>query len=433
MINKQKISGWGNYPAINSHVKSFKSLDALETLDYPVIPRGMGRSYGDSSLAPSMIEMTNHHRLVSFDKASGLLVCGAGLTFDEILKIFVPKGWFLPVTPGTKFITVGGAIASDVHGKNHHLDGSFSDHVEFIKLFIPEKGIVTCSVSENVELFRASCGGMGLTGIIVEAAFKLKAIESAFIKQKTVKAKNLQESLELFEEYNEATYSVSWIDCLSTGENLGRSLITLGEHATAGELISHSYGKLKMPINAPSFMLNAYSIKAFNHLYYHRVREKYSEQLVHYDPYFYPLDGILNWNKMYGKKGFVQYQCVIPKEAGFNGMETILKKIAESKKGSFLAVLKTFGKGNSNYLSFPMEGYTLALDFKLEQGVFELLNQLDEIVADLGGRLYLTKDARMSEAFFKKTYVNWEKFQQVRAECGADKFFKSLQSQRLGL
>lgn len=432
-MSKILSSGWGNFPIINGDVGSVVDRSMLSEVNFPMIPVGMRRSYGDSALASSMLQMTSLDRLIKFDNVTGLLHCHAGVTFDKILQIFVPKGWFLPVTPGTKYITVGGGIASDVHGKNHHLEGSFSDHVESFTLYIPEQGFIHCSRSENTELFYATCGGMGLTGIIVDAVFKLKPIKSAFIQQKTIKTKNLRESLELFEQYSDATYSVSWIDCLATGESLGRSLITLGEHDNEGGFSTHNQAKLNMPVNAPSFMLNSLSIKAFNFLYYHRVRQHYAENIIHYDPYFYPLDGILNWNKMYGKKGFVQYQFAIPKAAGFEGMQKILQKIAASKKGSFLAVLKTFGKGNENYFSFPIEGYTLALDFKVEPDIFVLLNELDAIVSDYGGRLYLAKDSRMSESFFKKSYPKWEAFQEVRAKYGADRFFKSMQSDRLGL
>ena len=372
----------------------------------------------------------NH--FVDFDEASGELRCDAGISLDDILQIFVPKGWFLHVTPGTKFVSIGGAIAADVHGKNHHFDGCFSEFVKSITLVINDQEIV-CDREQNADLFHATCGGMGLTGTIIEATIQLKPITSAYIDQKTLKAKNLATVLEMFEQYQDYTYSVAWIDCLSTGENLGRSLLMLGEHAKHGELKPHSNGKLTMPCNMPSFCLNQYSVQAFNALYYNRITKDEINDTVHYQPFFYPLDGINNWNRMYGKNGFTQYQFVIPKDAGLEGLTEILNTIAESKQGSFLSVLKVFGKGNNNLLSFPMEGYTLALDFKINKKLFALLNQLDQIVQRYNGRLYLVKDARMSEQMFKSGYPNWQQFQQIREKYGTLTQFSSLQSQRIGL
>ena len=274
---------------------------------------------------------------------------------------------------------------------------------------------------------------MGLTGIILQASIKLKPIKSAYINETTIKARSLVEALELFEVHRKATYSVAWIDCLSTGKALGRSLLMLGEHADNGGLTTGKTGKLTIPFDMPGILLNRYSIQAFNFLYYHRVSKQRSERLTHYEPFFYPLDGIQQWNRLYGKTGYTQYQLVLPKAAGLAGMTSILKRIAESKRGSFLAVLKAFGKCNSNFLSFPLEGYTLALDFKLNKGLFALLDELDKIVLDYGGRLYLTKDARMSGEMLKQGYPQWKKFMQVRKHYGADNVFHSLQSQRLGL
>jgi len=433
-----ELSGWGKYPVIDAEVMQPLGMDDVlqsisGTPSKPLIARGLGRSYGDSSLAAQVISTSYLDYFIDFDQASGILTCGAGVSLADILDVFVPKGWFLPVTPGTKFVTVGGAIASDVHGKNHHLEGSFSDHVSALKIATVSQGIVDCSAELHSELFHATCGGMGLTGIIVQASFRLRPIKSAYINETTIKASNLEEALELFQTHQDATYSVAWIDCLSTGKALGRSLLMLGEHADSGELTPAKASKLAIPVNMPGILLNRYSIQAFNFLYYHRVSKQRSERLTHYEPFFYPLDGIQQWNRLYGKTGFTQYQLVLPKAAGLAGMTSILKRIAESKRGSFLAVLKAFGKGNSNFLSFPLEGYTLALDFKLGSGLFELLDELDKIVLNYGGRLYMTKDARMSSAMLKQGYPQWEKFMQVRKQYGADSVFHSLQSQRLGL
>lgn len=430
----KKITSWGKYPVIESEVIAPASNRELSTSDKTIsgIGRGLGRSYGDSALSSNVIESSHWNHFISFDEDSGTLCCEAGVSLDNILTTFVPKGWFLSVTPGTKFVTVGGAIASDVHGKNHHVEGTFCDHVTSLKLVIADKEYI-CSKEQHAELFYATCGGMGLTGVITEATFKLKPIKSAYINQKVIKAKNLETVLDLFDEYKDTTYSVAWIDCLSTGKSLGRSLLMLGEHAEKGELKTHKDGLLNMPFDMPSFLLNKYTIQTFNSAYSNKQLSEEVNNTVHYDPFFYPLDGIHNWNRMYGKQGFTQYQFVIPKSAGKEGLTEILEAIAESKQGSFLAVLKVFGEGNQNTLSFPMEGYTLALDFKLTDKLFGLLDTLDEIVRKHDGRLYLSKDVRMSEEMFKSGYPQWEEFKKLREEYGADALYHSLQSQRIGL
>ncbi len=433
-----QMSGWGRYPVVDAHLLQPRTIEQLTTKlgahsGQDCIARGLGRSYGDSSLAAEMLGTHYLQHFLNFDEKTGDLSCAAGVSLAEILEVFVPRGWFLSVTPGTKFVTLGGAIASDVHGKNHHVDGCFSEHVSRLKLLLADGHTVDCSRTEHSELFHATCGGMGLTGVIVEATLRLKPIVSSFIQQTLIKAVNLKDALEQFENHADFTYSVAWIDCLATGDQLGRSLLMLGEHAKQGDLHSGHAGKLSIPIEMPSFLLNRYSVQAFNFLYYNKVRKTRSHQYIHYEPFFYPLDGIHDWNRLYGKRGFTQYQCVLPKSAGLEGMSRILKRIAQSKKGSFLAVLKAFGKGNENWLSFPFEGYTLALDFKLDNSLLSLLNELDQIVLDYEGRLYLSKDARMSEALFKQTYPHWERFAALREQTGADKVFNSLQSRRLGL
>ncbi|QCU90679.1 FAD-binding oxidoreductase [Thiomicrorhabdus sediminis] len=444
MNHVSKISGWGRYPQIDSQALPANSMQQVQlhiAQSGSLLARGLGRSYGDSSLSERHIPMQRLDYFIDFDDNTGDLLCSAGVSLAEILEHFVPLGWFLPVTPGTQFVTIGGAIASDVHGKNHHLHGSFCEHINFLKICLANGEMVRCSANENSALFHATCGGMGLTGIIVEASLRLIPINNRFIAETTLKTANLSETLQSFEQTQDFTYSVAWIDCLAKGANLGRSLIMLGEHAgdEADQLYARDLskqinkGQLSMPFNLPQFTLNRYSIKAFNSLYYHRVTSPKSERIVDYQPYFYPLDKIAHWNRMYGKSGFVQYQFVIPKEAGQEGLHKILHEIAQSQRGSFLAVLKLFGKGNDNLLSFPQQGYTLALDFKLDNNLFAFLQRLDAIVLDYGGRIYLTKDARMSEQTFKQSYPRWQEFQEVREHYGALEKFNSLQSQRLGL
>lgn len=431
-----KLTSWGKYPNVEAvlfFAKTFADMKHCLHASDNIIPRGLGRSYGDSALAQNVLCTTSLDHFMAFDETQGILTCEAGVSFSTILELIVPKGWFLPVTPGTKFITVGGAIASDVHGKNHHLDGCFSQHLMSFQLMLADGSIVECSRTLRPELFHATCGGMGLTGIILSATFSLKKIESAYIYETILRAENLQEAFELFEKHHASSYSVAWIDCLSTGKSLGRSLVMLGEHTKEGGLFINRNKKLTIPCNMPTWLLNQHSIAAFNAVYFHKQQLKQFSHAVHYDKFFYPLDGLNHWNRLYGKNGFTQYQFVLPKAAGLMGMTEVLKKITASRRGSFLSVLKECGPQNKNYLSFPVEGYSLALDFKIEPGLFELLEDLDNIVLSYGGRVYLTKDVRMSETTCKQSYPQWQEFDTVRKRYGADKKFQSLQSKRLGL
>lgn len=437
MRSVMQIQGWGRYPRLEANVIKPLTYSASQHCvtdnNLTLIARGMGRSYGDSSLFRNVMDTGHLNFLLGFDFNNGMLHCEAGVTLADILAVFVPQGWFLPVSPGTKFVTVGGAIASDVHGKNHHQVGCFSEFVHSFKLLLADGDIVTCSRTQNMDLFYATCGGMGLTGIILEATIQLKPIKSSYIEETLYKVENLAEALDVLEQSKHYTYSVAWIDCLATKNALGRSIIMLGEHAADGQLSLNTKYHLSVPCDMPNFLLNPIFVKSFNALYYKRVKNKMSKRQVHYETFFYPLDTILHWNRLYGKNGFIQYQFVIPKSAGLVGMTNILKKIAATNRGSFLAVLKTLGKENANLLSFPMEGYTLALDIKIDNSLFKILDELDAMVLTYGGRLYLTKDARMSEHTFKQSYKRWEAMQAVRAKYKALGKFKSLQSQRLGL
>ena len=402
----QEVTNWGNFPIVEKEIKSEDSLDKIKEFvrtNHEVIARGNGRCYGDASLGEHIFSTKRLNKLISFDRLNGVLECESGVLLSDVLEVAVPQGYFLYVTPGTKFISVGGAIASDVHGKNHHAEGCFSEYVISFQLVNEKAELMTCSREENAEKFWATIGGMGLTGIIVSAKFKLKNIESTYIRQESIKAENLDEIFQLFNDSESWTYNVAWIDCLQTGKNLGRSIMLRGEHAFKHELPAKLKGKsLKMqkgsgpaiPFYFPNFVLNNLSVKLFNLLYYFKQTKKEVKNFVHYEPYFYPLDILNDWNKIYGKKGFIQYQMVIPKENGKEGMRKILDTIAKSGNGSFLAVLKLFGKSNPEaYNSFPQEGYTLALDFKVNKKLPDLVKKLDQIVEEYGGRIYLTKDS----------------------------------------
>jgi len=429
------ISGWGGYPTQEAQVITPLSLSAYKASlqHHPsVIARGMGRSYGDSANAATVLQTAYCDHFIAFDAATGVLTVEAGVTLRDILKITVTHGWFLPVTPGTSFVTVGGAIASDVHGKNHHVAGTFGQRVLSINMLLGTGEVVTTSPTQLPDLFQATCGGMGLTGVILTATIQLIPIKSAYITQKTIKAGSIEEACEAFEANSSSAYSVAWIDCLSTGKHLGRSVLMLGEHSDNGGLGLKIKDPISIPIHTPAALLNSMTMRAFNGAYWAKASNN-KTQTVPLLPYFYPLDAIGGWNKLYGKAGFVQYQCVLPKADGVANMRKILTQIAQSGAGSFLAVLKQFGPANQNLLSFPIEGYTLALDFKMSPYVIDLLLRLDDMVADMSGRVYLTKDALMREVSFKTTYPKWQEFEAVRQKYGAIGKFASAQSKRLGL
>ena len=345
----------------------------------------------------------------------------------------MPRGWFLKVTPGTRFVTLGGAVAADVHGKSHHATGCFSESVDSFRLLLASGEVWNCSRDENPELFHATCGGMGLTGVILDVTLRLLPIRSAYFDRVTYRCDGLDALLERLQETAGVTYSVAWIDCVATGRHLGRGVLTVGEHATEGGLVPHRPPRLALPFEPPFEAVNRLSIRAFNALVYHKELRAVKRSRVHYAPFFYPLDIARDWNRLYGRAGFTQYQFVLPFAAGADALRRLMGRIAGSGLGSSLAVLKVAGAANANPLSFPLAGWTLALDFKIQPGLFEFLDGLDAELADRGGRLYLAKDVRMSAATFRRGYPRWEDFQRVREKVGAIGRFASLQSKRLGL
>lgn len=401
----REVTNWGNYPVVKKEIKTEDSLAKIKEYirsKHEVIARGNGRCYGDASLGEHIFSTKRLNKFISFDRLNGVIECESGVLLSEVLEVSVPQGYFLYVSPGTKFVSVGGAIASDVHGKNHHGEGCFSEYVISFQLLNEKAELLTCSREENAEKFWATIGGMGLTGIIISAKFKLKNIETVYIRQESIKAENLEEVFKLFDESEHWTYNVAWIDCLQLGAHIGKSVLMRGEHAFAHELpekLKKAKLKIKVgpqpsvPFYFPNFVLNNLTVKIFNYFFYNKQRSKKANSFINYEKFFYPLDAVHNWNKIYGKKGFIQYQMVIPKHKGQEGMKEILETIAKSKNGSFLAVLKLFGKTNPEaYNSFPQEGYTLALDFKVNKKLPDLVKKLDAIVEAYGGRIYLTKD-----------------------------------------
>ena len=443
------LSGWGRYPTLDCRLERLRrrgDLPGLLRHGATLIARGNGRSYGDAALNPEFtLSMLAMDRMWAFDAGTGLLDCEAGVLLADILETFVPRGWFPPVVPGTRFVTVGGMIAADVHGKNHHRDGTFGAHVESLTLAGADGAIRECSREENADLFRATLGGMGLTGVILSARFRLRPIETAFVMVETLAARDLDETMALFEASRDWPYSVAWIDCLARGARLGRAVMTRGAFMERGALPPHlasnplrlaGAGKLGVPVDVPSALLNRASIRIFNELCYRhgRVRARTGARPIHFDRFFFPLDRIEAWNRLYGRRGFVQYQCVLPKGESAAGIAALLERAATSGQGSFLAVLKLFGPAGDGLMSFPMEGYTLALDFPLRRGTRALLDGLDEITHRHGGRVYLAKDARYGPERLREGYPRFGAFEAVRAEAaGAPPRFTSELSRRLAL
>ncbi len=443
------MAGWGKFPIESCYVYRPETMDDLrialgdDAVDSQIV-YGLGRSYGDTPLNKDagVIRFDQFNHMLGFDEESCVLTCEAGVSLDEIINVFLPRGYFLPVTPGTKYVTVGGAIANDVHGKNHHVDGSFSEFVLSFELMLASGEVVTCSREENSELFWATVGGIGLTGIILRASILLAPVETSYIKATYERARNLDEAFEKFvENDHNYKYSVAWIDCLSSGDKLGRSVLMRGEHARVSDLtskireplVSPRKLQLMMPVNAPSFALNYWTISTFNQLYYSMYKD--SNKIVDVTSYFHPLDAIDDWNKLYGKKGFVQYQAVFPKVNNpKEGIRKMIERLSSEKRSSFLAVLKSSGPANEGMLSFPMEGYTLALDIPIkDDGLFVMLKDLDELVLSYGGRVYLAKDSTISPETFRAMYPRWEEFMKVKNEVDPEGRFSSSMARRIGL
>lgn len=420
--NTSQPHSWGRYPKVrHSQVQSIywrSDLPDLSRLEEPVLPYGYGRSYGDSCLNAGGVALDASHlqNFISFDEGAGLLRCEAGVSLADILDVMVPRGWFLPVTPGTKFVSVGGAIANDIHGKNHHRGGTFGCHVTCFELLRSDGERLICSPEQHGDLFRATIGGLGLTGLILWAEFRMKPIVNPYIDMDHIRFGSLDEFFELSKESDaDFEYTMSWVDLLVGGENLCRGIFMRGNHNRSSELSAKAVKKrlpLAVPINFPSFVLNPLTVKAFNELFYRKQLPKRVHHTVPYDPFFYPLDSIHDWYRMYGKRGFLQYQFVVPFETSHGAMREILGGIRRSGEGSFLTVLKQFGHIQSpGMLSFPRPGLTLALDFAYGgPKTLRLLDELDRTVLQSGGAVYPAKDARMSAESFQAFFPRWKEF-----------------------
>ncbi len=422
MSRTRAPESWGRYPkTTQSAIDLFWISDSppFSSIRGSMLPYGKGRSYGDVCLndGGTLLLTERLAHFISFDLGTGLIRCEAGVTLAEILRLAVPHGWFLPVTPGTKFVTVAGAVANDVHGKNHHSMGTFGEHVRVFELLRSDQQRLICSKSQNPKMFRATIGGMGLTGLMLWVEFQLKRIANPFIALEEIQYRNLDEFFTLAEESEGSfEHTVAWVDCLARGSGLGRGVFMRGNDATAQQGAAAPPAKQKrqivFPVDAPDFLLSRPTVSAFNSLYYHKQLHRRTSRLAHYDPFFYPLDSVLDWNRLYGKRGFLQYQFVAPHAHSHAVTADVLERIARSGAASFLSVMKTFGeRPAAGLMSFPRKGVTLALDLpNLGEKVLRLLDQLDEIVLQNGGVVYPAKDARMSARHFQSFYPQWKEF-----------------------
>jgi FAD/FMN-containing dehydrogenase len=440
------LGGWGRFPRYPSTLlrpTRPSAVPALVTGTAHTIARGSGRAYGDAAIGiETTIATTGLDRVISFDTETGLIHAEAGLRLIDLIPICLAQGWFPKVVPGTRYPSLGGMIAADIHGKNHHRDGGFGAHVEGLRLLTASGEILCITPRSHPAIFRATVGGMGLTGIILSATIRLHRVETGLIRQSTLIAPSLAEAIQELDKADAAHYSVAWIDCTMTGPSMGRSLVYLGEHATAAEVgEARALASRKQvakppkpfPFDAPGFALNRFSIKAFNALYYSRGASRAGQPfLVGHIPYFFPLDAIGDWNRIYGSRGFVQHQCVLPPDTAHDALHALLREITARGLASPLAVLKKLGQG-TGMLSFPMPGYTLALDFAVRDDLFAFLARLDAIVAEAKGRLYLAKDSCQPRALFEAGYPELDAFRRVRKRLDPEGRFASHQSRRLGL
>jgi len=409
---------WGRYPQTRQRLINVADRHApLLTQDVPVLPFGNGRSYGDSCLNDGGVLLCTRgiDRFIAFDPVTGVITCEAGTLFSDILDLAVPQGWFLPVTPGTRFVTVGGAIANDVHGKNHHRAGTIGRHIRELELLRSDGERMRCSSTERPDWFAATIGGLGLTGLITHATLQLRRIASPWMIAESHRFRSLSEFFLLSAASDrDYEYTVAWIDCAARGEALGRGLFSRANHAPPHPPARPAAParQLGVPVTPPMSLIKPVTLRAFNAIYYHRHRRDIVRQTTHYQPFFYPLDGLRNWNRMYGPRGFLQYQCVIPPAFAEDAIRELVQSISAAGGGSFLAVLKQFGDMTSpGLLSFPRQGTTLALDFANEgDTTFRLLDRLDSVVAAAGGAVYPAKDARMSSTHFRQYFPRWEAF-----------------------
>jgi len=444
----REIGGWGNFPRERCQLlRAERTAHVAEILREPpaatCIPRGLGRSYGDAALNrdAGVLLLEKMDRFLAWDPATAVLDCEAGASLAAVVRHFLPRGFFPPVTPGTRFVTIGGAIAADVHGKNHHRDGTFGRHLLDLHLMTAAGDILRCSPTQNADAFHATVGGMGLTGVILRARVKLAPVESAWVEVNYTRAPNLDAALDQFAAGDAShRYSVAWIDALATGASLGRSVVMQGDFLPRNRLPDklrerplHVRPKRRKRVPAfwPGWALNRISVRAFNTLFYARHAD--ATRIVDAGSFFYPLDAIDHWNRLYGRRGFVQYQALFPRETSRAGHVKLLERLSASRRASFLAVLKSTGEQGPGLLSFPLPGHTLALDLPARADIRAFAAELDRIVLDHGGRLYLAKDACTTPAALRAMYPRLDEFLAVKARLDPRGLFSSSQARRLGL
>jgi decaprenylphospho-beta-D-ribofuranose 2-oxidase len=443
------LSGWGRVAPSTAVVRTAGEDDQLAeavvgATARGVIARGLGRSYGDPAQNGGgvVLDMTSRSRILSVDVPSGRVLVEAGASLDQMMQQLLPMGLMVPVSPGTRQVTVGGAVAADIHGKNHHVAGSFCDHVDSLDLLTADGAIRRVSRESDPQLFWATAGGMGLTGVILRVVLRMSHVDSAYYTVDTERARDLDDLMARLEaDDHRYTHSVAWIDCLAGGSALGRSVITRGRSALVGELPRRLRGaplsfrpntRLAVPDVFPPGMLNGLTVRAFNELWFRKAPRRVRRDVQSLGQFFHPLDAVRDWNRIYGSRGFLQYQFVVP-FGEEQGLRSIVRRLSDAGAASFLAVLKRFGSGNAGLLSFPTPGWTLALDIPVAGGLGELLDDLDRVVLDARGRLYLAKDSRATARTVHAMYPGAEEFRAVRDRVDPHRHFCSDQARRLHL
>jgi decaprenylphospho-beta-D-ribofuranose 2-oxidase len=442
MFREMTLHGWGRALAGRSlaarpeRISEARAALAASVANgrggHGVIARGAGRSYGDAAVNEGgrVILTGRLDRILAFDPESLEVTVEPGVTFETLMRVFLPRGLLVPVTPGTAFATIGGAIANDVHGKNHETAGGFGDHLRWVDLLLPDGAVVRALPQERPELFAATIGGLGLTGIILGACFALRRVPSDSVDLAETRITDLSGFLAALAE-RRATYSVGWIDCLASGGALGRGILETAEPA-AESAGARARRAARMPLDAPGWLLNGATVAAFNAAYWRRVPEA-GRRRVDYGRFLYPLDALRDWNRIYGKRGFAQFQCVVPLEEGERALRRLLEAVAASRGASFLAVIKAMGRPGRGLLSFPMRGYTLALDVPMRDGTAALMRGLEAITLDHGGRIYLAKDSFLSPEGFARMYPAAPRFREVVAGIDPEGRLQSSLSRRIGL